>query len=66
MDSEKIICNCQGVTCGQIKKAVDAGATTLAEVQTATGAGTVCGVCLDEVASLVERFVAERDGRQSD
>lgn len=65
MDLEKIICNCQSVTCGQIKEAVDAGATTLAEVQSATGAGTVCGACLDEVASLVEHFVAERDGKQS-
>lgn len=65
MDLEKIICNCQGVTCGQIKEAVDAGAATLAEVQGTTGAGTVCGACLDRVASLVERLVAERDGRQS-
>lgn len=65
MDLDKIICNCQGVTCGQIKEAVDAGATTLAEVQSATGAGTVCGACLEEVASLVEHFAAERDGLQS-
>lgn len=65
MDFEKIICYCQGVTCGRIKEAVDSGATTLAEVQAATGAGTVCGGCLDQVASLVEHFVAERDGLQS-
>ena len=65
MDLDKIICNCQGVTCGRIKEAVDAGASTLEEVQGATGAGTVCGACLNEVASLVEHFVAERDGKQS-
>ena len=43
MNLDKIICNCQGVTCGRIKEAVDAGASTLEEVQGATGAGTVCG-----------------------
>ena len=43
MDYDKIVCNCMGVTNGMIKEAVDAGAKTVAEVQDATGAGTVCG-----------------------
>lgn len=49
------------VTNGMIKEAVDAGASTLEEVQDATGAGTACGVCLDDVQHLVEQFVSERD-----
>ena len=49
------------VTNGMIKEAVDAGANTLEEVQEATGAGTVCGVCLDDVQRLVDHFVAERN-----
>ena len=49
------------VTSGMIKEAVDGGANTLEEVQTVTGAGTVCGACLEDVERLVEHFVAERD-----
>ncbi len=61
MNLDKVVCNCLGVTNGMIKEAVDAGASTLEEVQNATGAGTVCGVCIDDVERLVEFFVAERD-----
>lgn len=49
-----------GVTSGMIKEAVDSGATTLEEVQEATGAGTVCGACLDDVKRLVNEFVSEK------
>lgn len=65
MDLERIICNCQCVTCGAIKEAVDSGASTVAEVQGITGAGTVCGACLDEVEKLVNSLVAARDGGKS-
>ncbi|MBQ4530724.1 MAG: (2Fe-2S)-binding protein [Lachnospiraceae bacterium] len=61
MNLDKIVCNCMSVTNGMIKEAVDAGASTLEEVQDATGAGTACGVCLDDVQHLVEQFVSERD-----
>lgn len=44
-----------------IKEAVDAGASTLEEVQDATGAGTACGACVDDVRRLVEQFVKERN-----
>lgn len=61
MKSDKIICNCMNVTDSMIKEAVNAGANTLEEVQSATGAGNVCGVCLDEVERYVEAFIKERD-----
>lgn len=61
MNLDKIVCNCMSITNGMIKDAVDGGASTLEEVQDATGAGTVCGACLDDVRRLVEEFVAERD-----
>lgn len=60
MDLDKTVCYCMSVTNGMIKDAVEAGATTLEEVQEATGAGTVCGACLDNVAHLVEQFVKEQ------
>lgn len=61
MDLDKIVCNCLSVTNGMIKDAVDGGATTLEKVQDATGAGTVCGACLEDVQHLVDFFVAERN-----
>lgn len=60
MDLEKIVCPCLGITNGMIKDAVDAGATTLVEVQNKTEVGTICGSCLDEVQSLIELFISEK------
>ena len=60
MNLDKVVCYCMNVTNGMIKDAIDNGANTLEEVQSVTGAGTVCGSCLDNVRRLVEQFVAER------
>lgn len=60
MNLDKVVCNCMNVTSGMIKDAIDNGANTLEEVQSITGAGTVCGSCLDDVRRLVEQFIAER------
>ena len=60
MDLDKVVCYCQNVTNGMIKDAVDHGANTLQEVQKITGAGTVCGSCLENVQHLIDQFVAER------
>lgn len=61
MDMDKIVCNCYSITNGGIKEAVDNGATTLEEVKEVTGAGTICGVCLDDVQRLVDEFVAAKE-----
>lgn len=61
MNLNKVVCNCLNVTNGMIKDSIDAGASTLKEVQEATGAGTVCGACLENVQHLVDSLVAERD-----
>lgn len=61
MDLDKVVCSCLNITNGMIKDAVDAGASTLEEVQEATGAGTVCGACVEDVQNLVEQFVKERN-----
>lgn len=61
MNLDKVVCYCLNITNGMIKDAVDAGASTLEEVQEKTGASTVCGACLDNVQHLVEFFVEERD-----
>ena len=59
MDMDKVVCSCMSVTSGMIQEAVNSGARTLEEVQEATGAGTVCGACLEDVRHLVDEFVAE-------
>lgn len=61
MNFDKIVCNCLSVTNGMVKEAVDAGASTLEEVQDATGAGTACGACVEDLQHLVDQFVRERD-----
>jgi len=47
------------VTGGMIKEAIDSGASTVEEVQEATGAGTVCGSCLETIRQLVEEFAPD-------
>lgn len=61
MDLDKIVCSCLGITNGMIKDAVASGATTLEEVQEATGAGTVCGACIEDVQHLIDQFAAEQN-----
>lgn len=60
MDLDETVCFCMNVTKGMIQDAVNSGANTLEEVQDITGAGTVCGGCLENVQQLVDYFVAER------
>lgn len=60
MDPEETICNCMGVTAGAIKEAVDGGASTLKEVQDATGAGTICGDCFEKIEHLVDAYTKAR------
>ena len=54
MDLNETICFCNDVTIGMIKDAVDSGAKTLEDVQAQTGAGTVCGGCLDNIQAVID------------
>lgn len=65
MNHDKIVCYCNSVTNGMIKDVIDDGANTLEEVQEATGAGTICGACLENVENLVRAFITERDSENS-
>ncbi|HET9630568.1 MAG TPA: (2Fe-2S)-binding protein, partial [Novosphingobium sp.] len=53
-DRGPIICVCLGVGARAIHSAARAGATTLAEIGSATGAGTNCGSCRPAIARMVE------------
>ncbi len=55
-----IVCHCAVVNDAAITNAVDDGATTLAQVCAATGAGSDCGGCVRVVkAIVVEHDVAQ-------
>lgn len=61
MELDAIVCECLGVTNEAIKDAVDHGARSLEEVQDVTGAATICGACLEEVQTVVDHFLKERE-----
>ena len=48
------VCHCKGVTDGQIRSAIDAGAHTLLEIGSTCRAGTGCGGCVPEVCRLLD------------
>ena len=54
MDNNDVICTCLDLTIGDIKKAIEDGATTFEEVQQMTDVGNVCGVCIGEVREIVD------------
>ncbi len=48
-----IVCQCNGISKGALIAAADAGATRVSELQSCTGAGTVCGSCRPLLSQLV-------------
>jgi len=51
--SKAIVCNCKGITRGQLSLAYEQGQQTLEQLTKCTGASTVCGSCKPLVANLV-------------
>ncbi len=57
MDRDEQICNCMGVTCGEIVDAVkDGNLTTADEVGEVTSAGTACGACVDTIQEIIDEI----------
>ena len=48
------VCNCNGVTKGQLVSCVHAGATTVQQVMEQTRAGKGCGSCKEQVCAIVQ------------
>jgi bacterioferritin-associated ferredoxin len=51
------VCHCKGVTEGQSRSAISAGARTLVEIGSFCRAGTACGGCLPEVCRLLDDYL---------
>jgi assimilatory nitrate reductase electron transfer subunit len=58
MPDRTTVCRCNGVSKGDIVECFHAGATTVAEIATATRATTGCGGCTDVVCGLAEWLTA--------
>ncbi|HWK06009.1 MAG TPA: molybdopterin-dependent oxidoreductase [Puia sp.] len=56
--SGKLVCSCNNVGSGNIKNKIAAGCRDLAQLCTATGAGTGCGSCRPEVKRILEEELA--------
>lgn len=48
-----IVCHCKVVTDQQVRRALDSGASTVAQVCGATGAGRDCGSCVFSLRRLL-------------
>lgn len=53
----KLVCSCNGVGEGNIKKTMEAGCKDLKELCSQTGAGMGCGSCRPEVRSILEKEI---------
>jgi nitrite reductase (NADH) large subunit len=47
-----VVCNCTGVTCGQLRGALARGNTSVVQLAACTGASTVCGSCKPQLEAL--------------
>ena len=52
--SDKVICNCTGVTLEDIKEAVNKGAKTLQDIKDMTEASTMSGGCEDDIEEILK------------
>lgn len=59
MNSKRLVCLCNHVSTLEIKKVLQAGALTTAEIQKFTTAGTGCGRCVREIEAIVEKYRME-------
>lgn len=55
MPDSATLCNCTGVTAGQVRGALSAGCASAQAVGAETSAGTVCGTCRPLIADMIEQ-----------
>lgn len=55
MDPKKVICSCRKVTKGDVLKAMAGGAVKFKQVREATGAGSKCGHCKEDIKAFMKK-----------
>jgi bacterioferritin-associated ferredoxin len=53
MATEKIVCLCNGVTYAAVREEMAKGAKSVEDIQGATGAGEICGGCIEEIERIL-------------
>lgn len=57
MNDDKLVCGCTGVTVGDIRRAIENGASDFDEVQEVSAVSTVCGRCRDYAENVVKAIL---------
>ena len=57
VEENKVVCGCFNITEQDLKNAINNGANSFEEVQTATKVGTGCGRCVDGNKALVNQLL---------
>ncbi len=61
MNGDTIICNCNEVYKNEIIKAIEEkGCKTVEDVGEATGAGTICGGCIDDIQEILDQHAGSK------
>jgi len=55
--SDRIICDCMGISLEDIKKAVASGAKTVDDIKEVTEAGTICCGCDSEIEEALNEVL---------
>jgi bacterioferritin-associated ferredoxin len=56
-DKDEMICICNSVSYRRIEDAVEAGAKTYEDILEMTGAGSVCGGCIERIQGILTNIV---------
>jgi bacterioferritin-associated ferredoxin len=59
------VCICRAVTEKQVESTLETGATTVAEVTRACGAGGDCGGCVGMIEEMIEERAEDRETRSA-
>jgi bacterioferritin-associated ferredoxin len=51
---DEIICNCMQITRSEIEDAIKQGYDSLEKIQDKTEAGTVCGICVEDIVEILK------------
>ncbi len=55
-NKDEIICNCMKITRGEIEDAINQGCDSLEKIQDKTEAGTVCGICVEDIEEILQEL----------
>ena len=57
---DRVICSCLDVTYNTIKEAIENGAKTLDDIKDETEAGTICGMCEDDIQEILDELEQQK------